>query len=53
MIIMIIILIMMMIMLWTVVMNTARKDFREKVSRPNQISLLPSKRHLRLNLDTK
>jgi len=38
---MIIILIMMMI-LPTVVMNTAGKDFRENVSRPNQISLLPS-----------
>jgi len=53
---MIIILIMMMIMpTVTVVMNTvARKDFRENVSRPNQISLLPpAKRHLRLNLDTK
>jgi uncharacterized membrane protein len=38
-IIMIIILIMMMIM--PTVMNTgARKDFRENVSRPNQISLL-------------
>lgn len=54
---MIIIRIMMMIMpTVTVVKNTVAtgKDFRENVSRPNQISLLPpAKRHLRLNLDTK
>jgi len=37
------------------IVTGARKDFRENVSRPNQISLLlpPAKRHLRLNLDTK
>lgn len=51
-IIMIIITIMMMIM---PIVTGVRKDFRENVSRPNQISLLlpPAKRHLRLNLDTK